>query len=162
MLLGAEQQIVDLADGGGRSKAPGGRPQEAGSSSPSMSETSAHCSLVGMISGALRSPREPAWRRTTERAKEWNVRTSTLPAPGSLAVTRARISSAARRENVRARMRSGLTPLSAYEVRDPLDQNPGLARARPGEHEERSARMLDGLELILVQVRWGLDHAPSP
>ena len=33
------------------------------------------------------------------------------------------------------------------EVGDPRRQDSGLARPRPGEHEERSLRVLDGLAL---------------
>jgi hypothetical protein len=37
-----------------------------------------------------------------------------------------------------------------------------LARARPGEHEQRTPRMLDGPELVGVEAGICRDHAPSP
>jgi hypothetical protein len=65
------------------------------------------------------------------------VRTSTFSASGSPTVTRARISSAARRENVRASMRSGPTPRLAtrceiLSTSTPVLPVPGPASTRRG------------------------------
>ena len=117
-----------------------------------MSETSAHCSSVGTISGALRRPEGAGVAAHHGEGEGVEGAHLDLLRLGHPAVTRARISSAARREKVRARMRSGLTSPSADQVRDPLHEHARLARARSGEHEERSSRMLDGPELVGVEV----------
>ena len=89
-----------------------------------------------------------------ERAKEWNVRTSAFSASGS-----AGRDAGAHLVGGAAREREGEDALRAHvlvghQVRDPLDQHAGLARAWPGEHEEGPSGVLDGLELIVVEV-WG-------
>ena len=45
------------------------------------------------------------------------------------------------------RIRSSLL----HQVRDPRDEHPGLARARSGEHEQRSTSVLDGPQLVGVE-----------
>ena len=45
------------------------------------------------------------------------------------------------------------THLPAFdEIGETIGQHPGLARSRPGEHEERPAAVKDGLTLSLVEV----------
>ena len=49
-----------------------------------------------------------------------------------------------------------------HQVGDPRHEHTCFARARSGEHEQRSSRVLDGPELVGVEG-WGrCDHTPSP
>ena len=49
-----------------------------------------------------------------------------------------------------------------HEVCDPRHEHARFARARSGEHEQRSSWVLDGPELVGIEVRGRCDHAPFP
>jgi hypothetical protein len=69
---------------------------------------------------------------------EWNVEThisrARLP---TRSTTRCRISAAALLVKVIARIEPGWTPRWPTQVGDPAGEDPGLARARPGDHQQR-------------------------
>ena len=71
--------------------------------------------------------------------------------PPSRAVTRARSSAAARRLNVNISNCSTGQPGSNPRDRC-LDERGRLARSRPGEHEQRTTRVLDNQPLARVQL----------
>ena len=68
------------------------------------------------------------------------------------AVTRSRSCSAALREKVSARIRSGWVP-SSIRRDDRLDQRRGLAGAGPGQDQQRPSVVVDDALLLLVEDR---------
>ncbi len=45
------------------------------------------------------------------------------------------------------------------QVRDPAGERPGLARAGPGDHQQRPAEVLDGRSLLRVEALHRVEHA---
>ena len=70
---------------------------------------------------------------------EWKVETHIdRTAPPTRAPTRPFISLAALLVKVMARIESGGTRRSRIEMGDPICEHPGLARAGPGDHQDRA------------------------
>ena len=101
----------------------------------------------------------PSARRTRAQSA-WNVpaRTSRPPSPTRLMI-RSRSSAAARLVKVTARIRHGGDVLDADEVGDPVGQDAGLARAGPGQDEQRALGRRDGARLLRVERRDDLGGA---
>ncbi len=83
---------------------------------------------------------------------EWNVDTHIFWATGpTSAATRCFISSAALLVKVMARISNGRHAQVADEVGDAVGEHPGLARARPGHHEQGPVRVRDRVGLHGVE-----------
>ena len=90
------------------------------------------------------------------------IRSTPPDEPSKHAAARASMSLAARRVKVRSRIRLARHALAAAQPRRPRHQRPGLAGARPGQHQQRPALLRGRPPLLLVQpvkYRALIEHA---